>query len=212
VGCPACGAVARAKDRRPTWVRDLLLAGRPVIVCWVRRIWSCPQPLCEQRTWTERHAIAPRALAAPGRSSGSGDVGIAAAAKHAPRQLASGVPEEARSVVDKRYEVRVSGSLSERARNAFPTMDVTSIPTQTIVFGELAGPSDLRDLLARCNAMGIEVLSLRQLPGDAASPAGTHSAVDEGERASVAIPPSRSTDPPEAPVARACRSHRGARS
>jgi hypothetical protein len=115
-------------------------------------------------------------------------------------------------VVHKRYEVRVSGSLSERARNAFPTMDVTSIPTQTIVFGELAGPSDLRDLLARCLAMGIEVLSLRQLPGDAATPAGTHSAVDEGERASVAIPPSRSTDPPEAPVARACRSHRGTRS
>ena len=23
VGCPECGAVARAKDRRPTWVRDL---------------------------------------------------------------------------------------------------------------------------------------------------------------------------------------------
>src|SRR5919112_2040637 len=29
VGCPGCGAVARAKDRRPTWVRDLPLAGRP---------------------------------------------------------------------------------------------------------------------------------------------------------------------------------------
>ena len=57
-----CGAVARAKDRRPTWVRDLPLAGRPVVVCWVKRIWSCPHPLCEQRSWTERHAaIAPRA-------------------------------------------------------------------------------------------------------------------------------------------------------
>jgi transposase len=62
VGCPACGAVARAKDRRPTWVRDLPLAGRAVVVCWVKRIWSCPHPLCERRTWTEQHpAIAPRA-------------------------------------------------------------------------------------------------------------------------------------------------------
>src|SRR6476660_1598927 len=62
VGCPVCGAVARAKDRRPTWVRDLPLAGRPVVICWVKRIWSCPHPLCEQRTWTElHHAIAPRA-------------------------------------------------------------------------------------------------------------------------------------------------------
>jgi transposase len=62
VGCPVCGAVARAKDRRPTWVRDLPIGGRPVVICWVRRIWCCPHRLCPARTWTERHeAIAPRA-------------------------------------------------------------------------------------------------------------------------------------------------------
>ena len=62
VGCPECGAVARAKDRRPSWVRDLPIGGRPVVICWVKRVWCCPQPLCEQRTWTEQHAaIAPRA-------------------------------------------------------------------------------------------------------------------------------------------------------
>ena len=62
VGCPECGAVARAKDRRPTWVRDLPIGGRPVVLCWWKRVWCCPHPLCEQRTWTERHpAIAPRA-------------------------------------------------------------------------------------------------------------------------------------------------------
>jgi hypothetical protein len=105
-------------------------------------------------------------------------------------------------VVHARYEVRVNGRLSERARSAFPAMNVTSIPTQTIVFGELAEPSDLGDLLARCNAMGLEVLSLRQLPGEAATRPGTHPAVDEAERASAATPPSRPTDPPEAPVAR----------
>jgi transposase len=62
VGCPGCGAVARAKDRRPVWVRDLPVAGRPVVICWVKRVWCCPHALCETRTWTERHeAIAPRA-------------------------------------------------------------------------------------------------------------------------------------------------------
>jgi len=62
VGCPGCGAVARAKDRRPTWVRDLPLGGRPVVLCWWKRVWCCPHPLCEVKTWTERHpAIAPRA-------------------------------------------------------------------------------------------------------------------------------------------------------
>jgi hypothetical protein len=103
-------------------------------------------------------------------------------------------------VVHARYEVRVNGSLSERARSAFPAMNITSIPTQTIVFGELAEPSDLRDLLARCNAMGIEVLSLRQLPGEAATPPRAHPALDADERA--ATPPSRPTDSPEAAVAR----------
>ena len=62
VGCPGCGAVARAKDRRPVWVRDLPIGGRPVVLCWWKRVWCCPHPLCEVKTWTERHeAIASRA-------------------------------------------------------------------------------------------------------------------------------------------------------
>jgi transposase len=40
VGCPECGAVATAKDRRPAWVADLPIAGRPVVLCWVKRICS----------------------------------------------------------------------------------------------------------------------------------------------------------------------------
>ena len=62
VGCPECGAVARAKDRRPTWVRDLPIGGRPVVVCWNKRVWSCVHVGCPVNTWTEVHpAIAPRA-------------------------------------------------------------------------------------------------------------------------------------------------------
>src|SRR5918912_1112209 len=62
VGCPRCGAIATAKDRRPVWVRDLPVGGRPVVICWVKRIWCCRQEACPARTWTEEHeAIAPRA-------------------------------------------------------------------------------------------------------------------------------------------------------
>ena len=32
VGCPRCGVVATAKDRRPVWVRDLPVGGRPVVI------------------------------------------------------------------------------------------------------------------------------------------------------------------------------------
>ena len=92
------------------------------------------------------------------------------------------LPEEVNAVVHARYEVRVNGRLSERARGAFPAMDVTSVPAQTIVIGELAEPSDLGDLLALCMAMGLEVVSLRRLPGETATHPGTP-ATDEARRA-----------------------------
>jgi hypothetical protein len=63
-----------------------------------------------------------------------------------------------------RYEVRLSGRLSERAQNAFLAMDFRPVPPQTIMFGELKEQSDLCDLLAQCSAMGLEVVSLRRLP------------------------------------------------
>lgn len=63
-----------------------------------------------------------------------------------------------------RYEVRVNGRLSERARGAFCTLNVRSVPQQTIVFGELTDQSGLGELLALCSAMGLEVVSLRRLP------------------------------------------------
>jgi hypothetical protein len=66
-----------------------------------------------------------------------------------------------------RYEVRVNGTLSERVRGAFPAMDVTPVPAQTIVFGNLPGLADLADILALCSAMGLEVVSVRRLPGEA---------------------------------------------
>jgi transposase len=62
VGCPECGAVAESKDRRPVLVRDLPIGGRPVVLCWWKRIWCCPHQLCPAKTWTEGHeAVAPRA-------------------------------------------------------------------------------------------------------------------------------------------------------
>ena len=42
--CPTCGVRARLHDRRPSWVRDLPAAGRPVTLVWVKRIWRCTDP------------------------------------------------------------------------------------------------------------------------------------------------------------------------
>jgi transposase len=44
-------------------VRDLPIGGRPVVLCWRKRLWRCREPACGVRTWTERvAAIGPRAV------------------------------------------------------------------------------------------------------------------------------------------------------
>ena len=46
--CPGCGVRARLHDRRPSWVRDLPAAGRPVTLVWVKRVWRCVEPRCPE--------------------------------------------------------------------------------------------------------------------------------------------------------------------
>jgi transposase len=63
VGCAGCGVRATPHGRRVVRVRDLPVGGRPVVLCWRKRIWRCGELACGVRTWTERVAgIAPRAV------------------------------------------------------------------------------------------------------------------------------------------------------
>jgi transposase len=63
VGCPGCGVRAQAHGRRTVRVRDLPAGGRPVVLCWHKRLWRCREPACKVRTWTEQvAAIRPRAV------------------------------------------------------------------------------------------------------------------------------------------------------
>lgn len=63
VGCPSCGTRAVGHGRRRTKVRDLPIAGRPVVLVWAKRIWRCADPDCEVATWSEvTDAIWPRAV------------------------------------------------------------------------------------------------------------------------------------------------------
>jgi transposase len=63
VGCMGCGVRATPHGRRVVRLRDLPIGGRPVVLCWRKRLWRCREPACEVGTWTERVAvIAPRAV------------------------------------------------------------------------------------------------------------------------------------------------------
>lgn len=86
VGCGGCGSGARPKDRRWVTLRDAPAGDRPVLVRWRKRIWCCPEPACEVRTWTEltdlagpRRVLTGRAAewaTKPGGRQG-GDAGVA---------------------------------------------------------------------------------------------------------------------------------------
>ncbi len=54
-GCRECGTRAVGHGRRRVKVRDLPIAGRPVVLIWAKRMWACPEPDCATRTWTETH-------------------------------------------------------------------------------------------------------------------------------------------------------------
>src|SRR5271156_3531454 len=67
-GCPACGVIARTKDRLRVIIRDLPAFGRRVRLVWSKRRFFCPEDECPQRTWTEhsdelpdRHVLSARA-------------------------------------------------------------------------------------------------------------------------------------------------------
>ena len=51
-GCPSCGVIARTKDGLRVVVRDLPAFGRRVKLVWSKRRFSCPEPVCPEKTWS----------------------------------------------------------------------------------------------------------------------------------------------------------------
>jgi len=98
VGCPECGVIASAHDRREVVVRDGSVFERRGRLRWRKRVWRCREAACAKRTWTEQHpAVAPRASltqrvrAAACRRVGAGGESVAAVARDLGVGLAHGV-------------------------------------------------------------------------------------------------------------------------
>lgn len=63
----------------------------------------------------------------------------------------------------RRYEVRVAGRLSPRARDAFIGMDVEPVPPETVIAGTVDDDDELHQLLALIQSLGLHVVAVDQV-------------------------------------------------
>lgn len=79
------------------------------------------------------------------------------------------------------YMIRIKGPLKPVALSAFPTMTAELEGNDTVLAGSLEDRSALFGLLAQIEALGLELLELRQVPATPRSPEprDEHSPPDE---------------------------------
>jgi hypothetical protein len=64
---------------------------------------------------------------------------------------------------DRRYEVRVTGRLSQRARSAFTGMEVEEVTAETVISGLVHQDEQLHELLSVIQSLGLHVVSVQQV-------------------------------------------------
>ena len=64
-----------------------------------------------------------------------------------------------------RYQIRVRGRLGRMTRAAFPALDAQAHGEDTLLTGALADQAALYGVLAQIEALGLELLEVRRLPG-----------------------------------------------
>ena len=68
------------------------------------------------------------------------------------------------AVPEQRYEFRIVGRLSERARSAFGGMEVREVPAETVISGDIAEDGGVQEVLSLIQSLGLQVLSVRRTP------------------------------------------------
>jgi hypothetical protein len=76
----------------------------------------------------------------------------------------NGSASEGDPVIERSYEIRVVGSLGRAARDAFGDVAIEIEPTATVLWGDL-DQAGLHVLLDRVRALGLELMDIREVPG-----------------------------------------------
>ena len=67
-------------------------------------------------------------------------------------------------VLERQYEFRVLGRLSETTREAFTNIEVTEVPAETIISTRLAD-GEIHAVLALIQSLGLNVISVERVSG-----------------------------------------------
>jgi hypothetical protein len=70
------------------------------------------------------------------------------------------------AVAGRRYEFRIIGRLSPRARAAFRGMEVREVPAETVLRGDVTEAGGVQEVLTLIQSLGLEVVSVRRTSGD----------------------------------------------
>jgi len=71
------------------------------------------------------------------------------------------------------YQIRIRGRLGRTIRTAFSALHAETDDGDTLLTGSLPDQAALHGVLAQIGALGLELLEVRRLPGDASgSPGG----------------------------------------
>ncbi|MDD7918852.1 hypothetical protein [Actinomycetospora callitridis] len=63
-----------------------------------------------------------------------------------------------------RYEFRVQGRLSEDVAGEFDELEVSEAVPETVMHGDVLDEAHLHGILARFRALGLRVVSMREVP------------------------------------------------
>ena len=90
------------------------------------------------------------------------DTGTVAEPGHRPVWGLDRKPRRIRAAPTPRF--RIVGSLSEHARAAFPGMDVTAVPAETVISGQV-DDDGVQQVLALIQSLGLKIVSVRRANG-----------------------------------------------
>jgi hypothetical protein len=63
-----------------------------------------------------------------------------------------------------RYEIRIRGRVSEETASVFEGLTLDVHPVETVLHGDIADQAALHGILDRVQALGLELVEVRQLP------------------------------------------------